>query len=101
MTVGLQIFNAHGELLLDATSRVGRIKGSQYINGNAGSVAMDLSDGEPFWSFQPDFLFMHINGNSPVPIVSISAGGVSWSYSPPPTQSYLYPIKGWLFWGCY
>ncbi|SDR19272.1 hypothetical protein SAMN05443245_3447 [Paraburkholderia fungorum] len=101
MTAGLQIWNASGQLLLDATSRVGRIKGSQQISGGSGSIAMDLSSGTPFWSFQPDFLFAHINGNSPVPVVSISSTGISWTYSSPPTTSYLYPITGWLFWGVY
>jgi len=101
MTAGLQIWNASGQLTLDATQRVGRIKGSQQITGGSGSISMDLSSGTPFWSFQPDFLFMHINGNSPVPVVSISSTGISWTYSPPPTTSYLYPITGWLFWGVY
>ncbi|MFM0498159.1 hypothetical protein [Paraburkholderia caledonica] len=94
MTAGLQIWNASGQLMLDATQRIGRIKGSHYLDGNGGSVGMDLSDGTPFWSFQPDFLFAHINGNSPVPVVSISSTGVSWTYSTPPTQSFLVPIKG-------
>jgi len=87
--------------MLDATQRIGRIKGSQHLDGNGGHVDMDLSDGAPFWSFQPDFLFKHINGNSPVPVVSISSTGIVWTYSSPPTGDYLYPITGYLFWGCY
>jgi len=101
MTAGLQIWNASGQLMLDATQRIGRIKGSQHLDGNGGHVDMDLSDGAPFWSFQPDFLFKHINGNSPVPVVSISSTGIVWTYSSPPTGDYLYPITGYLFWGCY
>ncbi|MFP3584139.1 hypothetical protein SCB29_10950 [Paraburkholderia sp. SIMBA_055] len=103
MTAGLQIWNQDGVLMLDGTHRIGRLKGSLYLDGKvqSGTQAADLSDGTPFWSFQPDFLFAHINGNSPVPVVSISSTGVSWAYSNPPTQSYLYPITGWIFYGVF
>jgi hypothetical protein len=103
MTAGLQIWNQNGALMLDGTHRVGRFKGSLYLDGKiqSGTQAADLSSGTPFWSFLPDFLFMHINGNSPVPVVSISSTGVSWAYSSPPTQSYLYPIAGWIFYGVF
>ncbi|SHJ70666.1 hypothetical protein [Paraburkholderia terricola] len=101
MPAGLQIWDASGNLVLDGTHRLGRIKGSHYLDGNSGNISMDLSDGTPFWSFQPDFLFAHINGNSPVPVVSISSTGVVWTYTSPPSQSYIYPITGNLYWGCY
>ncbi|MFM0595321.1 hypothetical protein [Paraburkholderia dilworthii] len=87
--------------MLDATQRIGRIKGSQQLGGISGSISMDLSDGTPFWSFQPDFLFRHISGISPVPVVTISASAVTWTYSSPPKSNYIYPITGWLFWGVY
>lgn len=102
MEAGLQIWNENGVLMLDATHRLGRIKGvPQYLTGGSGHYAVDLSDGEPFWSFQPDFLFAHINGNTPVPVVTISATGAVWTYTAAPTQSYLNPITGWLFVGVY
>jgi len=102
MTAGLQIWNAAGQLMLDATQRVGRIKGSVYIpnNGLSGSQAADLSGGTPFFSFQPDFLFMHINANSPPPQISISSTGVSWVFSGS-AGSFFYPVSGWLFYGVF
>lgn len=101
MPTGLQIWNQSGTLLLDATSRIGRIKGILRLAGFSDSISANLTDGVPFWSFQPDFLFMHISNISPVPVVTLSATGVSWTYSAAPKSNYVYPITGYLTYGVY
>lgn len=98
---GLQIWNASGVLVLDATQRVGRIKGFARCAGSNGSQAAYMGDGTPFWSFQPDFLFKHISNETPPPIISIDANGISWTYSSTSGLTYPNPITGWLFFGVY
>ncbi|MCA7986559.1 hypothetical protein [Burkholderia vietnamiensis] len=101
MTAGLQIWNEHGQLVLDGTTRCGRLRGSQRITGSDGSVAIDLSGGTPFWAFMPDWLFQHISMNAPVPIVDIDATGVRWRYSTDGSSSYRTPVPGWIIYGVY
>jgi hypothetical protein len=101
MSAGLQIWNASGVLILDTSHRLGRIKGTVQLKGQGGSVACDMSDGTPFWSFQPDFLYAHISNVTPPPIINISTTGISWSYSSTSGLSFPNPITGWLFFGVY
>jgi hypothetical protein len=101
MTAGLQIWDANGVLTLDATQRCGRVKGSTHLDGSNGSIASDLSDGTPFWSFQPDFLYQHISNETPPPIISIDSNGIHWTYSSSAGMTYAKPITGWLFWGVF
>ncbi|HDR8947249.1 TPA: hypothetical protein QDA71_004278 [Burkholderia vietnamiensis] len=102
MTAGLQIWDGSGRLLLDATSRSGRVLGMSYIDGsgNPGSVSADLSSGTPFWCFQPDFMIKNIYNNAPPPLVSMSSTGVSWNYSGSGGGGYA-PVSGWLIYGVY
>lgn len=101
MTAGLQIWNASGALILDATSRVGRIKGQANVAGFAGSYSADLSGGTPFYSFQPDRLFYQINNQTPCPIFTLSSSGISWTYSSSAGLNYVYPITGNVFVGVF
>ncbi|AOJ72242.1 hypothetical protein WS81_26060 [Burkholderia sp. MSMB2040] len=101
MPSGLQVWGADGRLILDTSHRCGRVKGFTYANGSAGSYNIDLSDGTPFWSFQPDFLFRHIAGKNPIPTVTVTSTGISWTYSSPDLPGYVYPITGYLFVGVY
>lgn len=87
--------------MLDATSRVGRIKGQAIVSGTADSRAIDLSGGTPFYSFQPDFLFAHINNQTPCPIFTINATGISWVYSSSAGLNYAHPITGNVFFGVF
>ncbi len=96
---GLQIWNASGVLTLDATQRVGRIKGMARVAGTNGSVAVNMSDGVPFWSFQPDFLYAHISNETPPPIITADANGIYWTYSSTAGLNYAKLITGWLFYG--
>ncbi|CAD6536473.1 hypothetical protein LMG27952_03154 [Paraburkholderia hiiakae] len=101
MTAGLQIWNASGQLVLDATSRLGRIKGIQQLDGNNGSYPIDLSGGTPFWSFQPDRLYFHISNQTASPIITIDANGVYWTYSSTSGLSYPKTVTGTLIFGVY
>jgi len=101
MSVGLQIWNADGKLILDADTRCGRIKGIQRVDGNPGSVSADLSDGTPFYSFQPDQLYFHINNETPPPIISTGPTGVSWTYSSTASLDHPNPITGYLIYGVF
>lgn len=101
MASGLQIWNESGVLMLDTSHRLGRIKGTAQLKGQGGSVVCDMSDGTPFWSFQPDFLYAHVSQQTPPPIITISSTGISWTYSSTAGMNYPNPITGWLFFGVY
>ncbi|WP_230943127.1 hypothetical protein [Burkholderia vietnamiensis] len=102
MTAGLQIWDGSARLLLDATSRAGRVMGIVRAEGVAGSASADLSSGTPFWAFMPDWIFKRVSGAEPSPIVSIGPSGISWTYSPNSGGSNAYnPVPGWLVFGVY
>lgn len=101
MTAGLQIWNANGVLILDATNRLGRIKGITPVDGFNGSYLVDLSDGTPFWSFQPGQLFFHISNETASPIFTADANGVYWTYSSTSGLTYAQAVKGVLIVGVY
>lgn len=101
MDAGLWIWDGAGRLMLEGTTRCGRIVGSQRVeNGAAGSVVVDLSRGTPFWSFMPDWLFQHISMKVPVPIIDIDANGVRWRYNTT-SGDYVTPVPGWLIYGVF
>ncbi|MGF6771121.1 hypothetical protein P3T18_003600 [Paraburkholderia sp. GAS199] len=101
MSAGLQIWNSSGLLLLDTSDRLGRIKGVSSVQGFAASVVCDMSDGTPFYSFQPDFLYKHISNQTPPPIFTITTSGISWTYSSTAGLSFPNPITGMVFFGVY
>lgn len=74
MATGLQIFDGAGRPILDAKSRAGRVVGIAWAGGSDGSVAADMSGGEPFWAFMPQQIFVRVSGAEPSPVVSINAG---------------------------
>jgi hypothetical protein len=100
VAAGLQLWDASGRLVLDATHRLGRIKGIQAVSG-ANSIAVDLSDGTPFWSFQPDQQFFHISNEAASPIFSISSTGLSWTYSSTSGLNFARLITGNVIYGVY
>lgn len=73
MPVGLQIWNANGTIALDGTTRCARITGVHRVEGYSSSVAVDLSSGEPFWSFMTDQLYFHISNQMIPPVITIDA----------------------------
>jgi len=98
---GLQIWNPSGFPLLDSSDRLGRIVGRAQVAGTNAGVAADLSQGTPFYSFQPDFLFAHVNQVTPPPIFTINSTGISWVYSTDGGTSYRNPVTGWVFYGVF
>lgn len=102
MTAGLQIFDGAGRPILNANSRAGRVVGIVRTGGVDGSVAANMSGGEPFWAFMPERIFYRVSGAEPSPVVSIDAGGVSWTYSGNSSGSNAYTrVPGWIVYGVY
>jgi len=114
MSAGLQLWDAQGRTLLDASTRAGRAfgavaivpvdseeaKAARWVAGNPGRIDVNLSGGTPFWAFTPRWLFQHVSQNSPVPIVSIDANGISWRYSYH-DGNFWKPMPGTLVYGVY
>ncbi|EKS9844470.1 hypothetical protein QDD82_005320 [Burkholderia cepacia] len=112
--IGLQLWDASGRIVLDGTTRCARIVDMfeipqardanghplGYGDGQPGRHDVNLSAGEPFWSFMPDFLFKHISMNAPVPIFEIDSRGISWHYSTT-NDGFLTPVSGWCVVGVY
>jgi hypothetical protein len=102
MAAGLQVFDSSGNIVLDATYRVMRIIGSQYlINGASGSfVDARLAQGG-FVSFQPDVTLGdgYLSGGVIAPNFSISGSTVSWSYAAKNNTTYDIWQNGTLFYG--
>lgn len=85
MTVGLQIFNASGQLILDATQACGRVIAVQTLTGGVSSSFTDsrLSQGTPFVAYQRDKTF-HLSygyGGIMSPTFSFSGNTVTWTYA--------------------
>lgn len=101
MAAGLQIFDASGNLVLDASYRVMRIVGWQYINGNSSSVTDSRLAQGGFVSFQPANTCGdgYLSGGIICPSFSISGGTVSWSYPPMNNSTYDRYQEGTLFYG--
>lgn len=98
---GLQIWNGNGVLLLDTSDRLGRIVGMAPVQGFSAAVSADLSQGTPFYSFQPDFLYKHVSQITPPPMFTINAGGISWVYDMDGGTTNRYPVTGLVFFGVF
>ena len=75
MGVGIQVFDASGNLLIDVTTRLSRVIGTQPIAaGSTGSLAVPNSgQGRIWWAILPG------GGSRYVPLVSLSGNTLSWS----------------------
>jgi hypothetical protein len=103
MPSGMQAWDANGNLIVDFTTRLSRVLGTIYINGQSGYTTdpnIGSSGGQPFTLFQPTTLFQHISGDAPRPVIVVSGNTISWTYSGA-VNNYHAPIPGWLFWGVY
>lgn len=77
MGVGLQIFDGGGNVVLDTSTRAGRVLGIALINaGSSGSLTNSgFSEGTPFWQAMGDY------GSRVVgPAVSVNGNTLSWSW---------------------
>jgi hypothetical protein len=102
MSCGLQVFDASGNIILDATYRVMRIIGSQYLsNGVSGSFPDSRLSQGGFVSFQPDVTLGdgYLAGGVIAPYFSISGGVVSWSYAAKNSSAFDIYQNGTLFYG--
>jgi len=85
MPAGLQIWNASGALILDATQRCGRVLSIQGLTGGQGGSFTDsrLSQGQPFVAYQRDKTY-HLSygyGGIMSPTFSLSGSTVTWAYA--------------------
>lgn len=102
MAAGLQIFDASGNLVLDATHRVMRIIDMVPLsNGQSGSRYDDRMVSGGFVSFQPDSYIGYGSGGLIHPQFSISNGTVSWTYAAKNNTTYDTYVNGFLYYGAY
>jgi hypothetical protein len=105
MATGLQIWDASGNLVLDASYRVMRIIGSASLDGSGkGASATDSRFSQGcFISFQT----AKSNGDGYLdhgvimPAFSFSGTTLSWSYPPPKSGSYETYANGVIFYGSF
>lgn len=101
MSAGLQIFDASGNIVLDATYRVMRIIGSSNINGNSGGVS-DSRLAQGGWvAFQPSVTCGDgfLSGGIICPSFSISGSTLTWTYPATNNPSYDTVQVGVVFYG--
>jgi hypothetical protein len=103
MPAGLQIWDASGNLVLDASYRVMRIISNAYLNGGGGSVS-DTRFSQGGWvSFQPE----KSNGDGYLdhgviyPVFSFNGTVLTWSYPTPHSSSFETYASGFLFYGSF
>jgi hypothetical protein len=105
MAAGLQIFDASGNLVLDATHRVMRVLDSrQLMSGINGSFQDDrLKGGGAGISFQPDSYIGYLSGGLIHPQFSFdtSAGTISWSYAAKNNTTYDSYVSGYVYFIAY
>jgi len=102
MAAGLQIWDANGNIVLDATYRVLRpINSVALSNGSGGSLSDDRLAQGGWVSFQPGVAVGegYLSGGVIVPRFSISGSVLSWSYAAKHSASYDIYQDGILFYG--
>ena len=103
MTVGLQVFDASANIILDATYRVMRIIGSINIGqSNPSGSQTDSRLAQGGWcSFQPSVIGSagYLSGGMLMPSFSISGDTLTWSYPPVNNATYDTWQNGVLFYG--
>jgi hypothetical protein len=92
--LGVQVFDASGNLLIDVTTRLSRVIGTQTITaGSSGSLAVpNATQGQIWWAISPS------NGSRYVPLISISGNTISWSTN---TSYPNGPVDSLLIYGLY
>lgn len=103
MSAGLQIFDASGNIILDATYRVMRIIGSQPIGQSSpnGSIGDSRLAQGGWCSFQPAVMggAGFLSGGMLMPTFSISGSTLTWSYPAVNSTQYDTWQNGILFFG--
>lgn len=84
MTWGIRTWDEFGNLVMDVSTRCGRIIGLVDPGPNAGSIVVpEFVQGTPFPSFLNPFAINEFNSGGAVygfPIVTISGLTMSWTY---------------------
>jgi len=94
MGLGMQAFDGAGNLLIDVTTRLSRVIGTQTIAaGSSGSLVVPNStQGSIWWAICPS------GASRYVPLISLSGSTISWS----PNGSYPGgPVDALLIYGLY
>jgi len=109
MTVGLQVFDAQGKLILDGTRRILRYLGVVYLSGASGSVSdPSMSPDQMWYAFQRSQTFKLSGGNNPrgtlgymiPPAINASGNSLVWNYPGKHLPDDEYAV-GLLFYGGY
>lgn len=105
MPAGLQIWNASGQLILDATQRVSRVIGiialSPGVSGSFSDPRLNATN--VYWAYQRDKTF-HLSygyGGIMSPTFSFSGNTLSWTYAPMNNASYDEYAAGTIVVGAY
>ncbi|WP_321953101.1 hypothetical protein [Paraburkholderia bannensis] len=104
MSAGLQIWDANGNIVLDATYRIMRIIGTRSIGGGVGGSVVDDAFTQGGWvSFQPGVMVGegYLSGGVIVPRFSLSGNTVSWSYAAKNSTQYDIYQDGILYYGAF
>jgi hypothetical protein len=101
MAAGLQIWDASGNLVLDASHRVMRIIGVIPISGGSSSVFDSRMVSGGFVSFQPDSYIGWLSGGLIHPQFSFSNGTLTWTYAAKNSTTYDTYVNGYVYYGAY
>lgn len=103
MSAGLQVFDASGNIILDATYRVMRIINSVYIGPSnpTGSITDARLAQGGFVSFQPEITCGdgYLSGGVICPAFSITGSTLTWSYPAKNSAQYDVYQSGTVFYG--
>jgi hypothetical protein len=102
MTVGLQIFDANGNTVLDGTYRVMRIGGSQsVVGGQDGTVVDNILMQGGWFGFQPNIAIGegYLSGGMIVPRFAITGNVLTWQWAAKHSDQYDRYQEGIVFYG--
>lgn len=83
MTAGLHVFDAGGNLMLDATTRAGRVFSITYVSSGSGTIPVDPSlvgSGGTFAAFHAAYTSTSSTFNGVPPTITQNGSGFNWSY---------------------
>lgn len=76
MGLGMQVFDASGNLMIDVTTRLSRVIGTTLIPaGSTNSLAVPNTSQGTIWYA----IYGGGNGNRYSPVITVSSGTISWS----------------------
>lgn len=104
MASGLMLWDANGNVVLDATHRVMRFIGMKQLVGGFNDQAQDdaMKQGA-FISVQGDSYIGYLSGGLIHPTFNLdtSTGVISWTWAPKQNGSYDTFMQGFVYYGAY